>query len=338
MYVLGIETTCDETSASVVQDGHRICSLVTFSQDTIHAEFGGVVPEIASRHHIETIDWVVQKALTDAGLTIDDIDRIAVANGPGLVGSLLVGIHFAQGLGLAKSIPVVEVNHIEAHLYASMMNQELSFPALGLVLSGGHTSIILIHGIGKYELIGQTIDDAIGEAFDKVAKMLNLPYPGGPNVEKMALKGNLQAFHFSPAKVKTNPYAFSFSGLKTAVLYTIKEQALNTASFEQASFDIAASFQRAAVETIFEKIELALKNFQVRTVYFGGGVTRNKALRSRCAALRVPCIWPPDELCLDNAAMIAGLGAYMPLETSMGSIFTLTPKTRIPFTTMRKEI
>lgn len=321
MYVLGIETTCDETSASVVENGTRICSLVTYSQDLIFAEYGGVVPELASRNHIEAIDWVVEKALKDANLTISDIDRIAVANGPGLVGSLLVGIHFAQGLSLASSIPVVEVNHIEAHLYASIMNCERLFPALGLVLSGGHTSLILIHDIGKYQLIGQTIDDAIGEAFDKVAKMLGLAYPGGPNVEKMALTGNPKAFPFGPAKVKTNPFAFSFSGLKTAVLYTLKD-------VEPTAFpDLCASFQQAAIDTVYEKIVLALKSHSVHAIYFGGGVTRNKSLRAKINTLSIPCFWPTDELCLDNAAMIAGLGFFQ----TESDVYTLTPKTRIPF-------
>ncbi len=321
MYVLGIETTCDETSAAIVEDGTRICSLVTYSQDAIFAEYGGVVPELASRNHVEAIDWVVEKSLQDANLTLSDIDRIAVANGPGLVGSLLVGIHFAQGLSLAASLPVVEINHIEAHLYASIMSAERLFPALGVVLSGGHTSLVLIHDIGKYQLIGQTIDDAIGEAFDKVAKMIGLDYPGGPNVEKMAKLGNPKAFQFSPAKVKNNPFAFSFSGLKTAVLYKLKE--LDPKDFP----DLCASFQQAAIDAVYEKVLLALQSFPAQAVYLGGGVTRNQALRAKMNTLSIPCFWPQDELCLDNAAMIAGLGFYQP-ETD---IYSLAPKTRIPF-------
>lgn len=326
MLVLGIETTCDETSCAIVRDGHEILSNVTSSQIALHEHFGGVVPELACRRHIDIISSVLQEALACAKVTLDDIDKIAVAKGPGLIGALLIGLHFAKSLAWAKSIPLVGVNHIEAHLYAAIMNEKKPyFPALGAVLSGGHASLVEIEGIGSYKLIGETIDDAIGEAFDKVAKMLNLPYPGGPYIEEQARDGDPHRFSFKPGAVKGSPLDFSFSGIKTGVLYTIRK--LPTPLSKQDVRDIAASFQEVVFTDVLHKIKQALKS-SMRAIYLGGGVTQNRRLRDRLtSSLAIPCHFPPKELCLDNAAMIAGLGYHIQPQNSLH----LDPETRIPF-------
>lgn len=226
MLVLGIESTCDETGASVVEDGRRILSNVVASSADIHERFGGVFPELACRRHIDAILPVIDEALRKAAVTPKEIDLIAVAKGPGLVGALLIGMNAAKGLSIAWEKPLIGVNHVEGHLYASMMElSDIPLPALGVVLSGGHTLLLKILDIGSYEPIGTTVDDAVGEAFDKVASLLGLPYPGGPHVERLAKTGNPKGCHFTPGNVKKNPLDFSFSGLKTAVLYTVKGQA-----------------------------------------------------------------------------------------------------------------
>lgn len=327
MLVLGIETTCDETSCSLVKDGHEILSNVISSQIDLHKEFGGVVPELACRRHIDVIVPVLQEALTKANCTLDDIDAIAVAYGPGLVGALLIGLHFAKSLALSLNIPIIPVNHIEAHLYAAIMShQKPLFPALGVVLSGGHTSLVAVDDIGSYQLLGETIDDAIGESFDKVAKMVGLPYPGGPEIEKKALKGISERFHFKAGRVKTNPLDFSFSGIKTSVLYTIRD--LTSPLSEQDICDIAFAFQEAVFNDVLRKITLALESKNFKALYLGGGVTLNKRLRTLLAeSINIPIFWPNSDLCLDNAAMIAGLGFHKPPHPS----YDLDPETRIPF-------
>jgi N6-L-threonylcarbamoyladenine synthase len=328
MHVLGIESTCDETACAVVVDGKKILSNAIHSQIDLHKEFGGVVPELACRRHIDAMPVVFHEALTRADVSLNQIDRIAVAKGPGLIGALLIGIHFAKALSWASKIPLVGVNHIEAHLYAAIMSQEMSqekpaqFPALGMVLSGGHTSLVLIDGVGKYRLIGQTIDDAIGEAFDKTAKILGLAYPGGPVIEALAHKGNPKRFSFKAGVVKVNPWDFSFSGIKTAVLYAFRKIENPT---QQDMADIAASFQEAVFQNILSKLEKAVIQFGCNRVYFGGGVTQNKTLRALLDR-RFCCFWPQTELCLDNAAMIAGLGFYQDPNIS------IEPETKIPFT------
>lgn len=318
MIILGIETTCDETSVAVVENGDKILSHVTCSQEQLHAIYGGVVPELASRRHLELIDPTVLQALQDAHLSFKDIEAIAVAHGPGLIGSLLVGINYAQGLALGLNKPLIGINHIEAHLYAAMMGNPKVFPAVGVVVSGGHTSIIEIEEIGKYQLLGQTIDDAIGEAFDKVAKMLSLPYPGGPEIERLALNGDPYRFAFHAGRVKDFPLSFSFSGLKTQVLYTLRDHP--GAKIE----DIAASFQRAAIDAVIEK----LTRIKATTCYLGGGVTRNNYLRARVHALGISCYFPEPSLCLDNGAMIAGLAYY---KRNTPQRISLKPQTRVPF-------
>lgn len=328
MLILGIETTCDETACSVVKDGVEILSNVISSQIDLHKEFGGVVPELACRRHIDAIAPVLQEALKLANCTLQDLDAIAVAKGPGLVGALLIGLHFAKSLAWSLNLPLIGVNHIEAHLYAAVMSQpQPELPALGVVLSGGHTSIVSMQDIGNYRLLGETIDDAIGESFDKVAKMVALPYPGGPYIEKAAEKGAKDRFHFKAGRVKSNPLDFSFSGIKTSVLYTIRDMPKPLS--EQDICDISACFQEAVFSDVCRKIALALTQGSYKAIYLGGGVTQNKYLRAMLSEkLSTPIYWPQTNLCLDNAAMIAGLGFH---KTPLDS-YDLDPETRIPFT------
>lgn len=328
MLILGIETTCDETSCSVVKDGVEILSNVISSQIDLHKEFGGVVPELACRRHIDVIVPVLQEALAVAGCTLQDIDAIAVAKGPGLIGALLIGLHFAKSLAWSLGLPLIGVNHIEAHLYAAIMSHPSpQLPALGVVLSGGHTSIVGMQDIGQYCLLGETIDDAIGESFDKLAKMMGLPYPGGPYIEKAALSGDSSRFGFKPGRVKANALDFSFSGIKTSVLYTIRDMPKPLS--EQDICDISASFQKAVFTDVQQKMAIALEKGSYKAIYLGGGVTQNKALRAHLAKTHsLPIFWPKSDLCLDNAAMIAGLGFHKePLAS-----YDLDPETRIPFT------
>lgn len=307
MLVLGIESTCDETASAVVKEGKQILSNVVSSQVDLHNLFGGVVPELACRRHIDIIIPVIQQALTEAQVPLRSIDLFAVAQGPGLIGALLIGINTAKALALATQKPIVAINHIEAHLYAAIMSSsEILFPALGVVLSGGHTSLIYMKDLSSFHLLAYTVDDAIGEAFDKVAKMLQLPYPGGPEIERLALLGNEKAYPFKAGYVKDQPENFSFSGLKTAVLYAIQNREL---SFNDKS-DVAASFQYAAFTDVVQKTLKTASQFGCKTLIFGGGVTNNQRLRKMMqqAIPSVPLIWPAAGLSLDNAAMIAGLG------------------------------
>jgi N6-L-threonylcarbamoyladenine synthase len=339
MIVLGIETTCDETSCSLVKDGKEILSNVVSSQIDLHAEYGGVVPELSCRRHVDVLFPVLKEALELAGITLDQIDLIAVAYGPGLIGALLIGVTAAKALSIALNKPFIGVNHIEAHLYAALMSQPTppQFPCLGVVLSGGHTALVRMEEIGKYYLIGETVDDAIGEAFDKVAKLLNLPYPGGPRIEALALKGDKKRFPFKPGKVKGRPLDFSFSGLKTAVLYTLRGQ--NSAAEAplvldgQTMADLSASFQHAACTDVVDKAFMAAERHGCRQLVFGGGVTNNRALRQMVEARAEgrEVFWPPAGLSLDNAAMIAGLGYHRFLRQGVGDPLDLEPATRIAF-------
>lgn len=317
MIILGIESTCDETACSIVKDGREILANVVSSQILLHQEFGGVVPELACRRHVDVMIPVIDEALRTAGLTLDQVDVIAVAQGPGLIGALLIGLSTAKALAIALGKPYVGVNHIQAHLYAAMMShsEEITFPCLGVVLSGGHTSLIKMDGMGTYEPIGKTVDDAIGEAFDKVAKILGLPYPGGPEIEALA-KQATDPVPFRPGKVKGQPLDFSFSGLKTAVLYSLAGQ--NSTTMKETlthneKCNIAAGFQHAALSDVVNKTLLATEQFGYRTIVFGGGVTNNKKLREMfsAAAPKAKLLWPATGLSLDNAAMIAGLGYHI---------------------------
>lgn len=318
MKVLGIESTCDETAASVVVDGKEILSNVVASSSDIHEQYGGVFPELAARKHAEMILPVVEKAL------VCDIDLIAVAKGPGLIGSLLVGMQFAKGLAIAMNKPFIGVNHVEAHLYAAMMGEQAHFPALGLVLSGGHTLMLRIDGLGQYTKIGTTVDDAVGEAYDKVATMLGLPYPGGPHVEKLAKNGDPQKFPLRAGYVKRSPLDFSFSGLKTAVLYSMRGKTMS----DEDKADLAASFQETALRDLVHKAKLAAQTFPCQAVYLGGGVCQNERLKELFSEAFERVYFPPRELTLDNAAMIAGLGYHK--YTGCSDPLDLEPLTRIP--------
>lgn len=302
MITLGIESTCDETAAALLDQEENILSNVIFSQSSYHAQFGGVFPEMASRLHIEQMIPTLEKALGGR-----KPDLIAVANRPGLLGGLLMGIVTAETLSYAWNIPYIGVNHVEAHLYSSMMNVPKLFPSLGLVLSGGHTLLVKITSVNHYEVLGQTVDDAIGESFDKVASMLGLTYPGGPLIEKLALEGDPHRYPFRGGVVKGAPLNFSFSGLKTNVLYTLEKMTPS----EQDKKDVAASFQRAAIEDIYSKTLLALSQDDYKAIYLGGGVTCNTLLKNQFKKAPCPVYFPRKGLECDNAAMIAGLGMHL---------------------------
>ncbi len=312
--ILGIETSCDETAAAVVEDGRTILSNVIASQVTLHAQYGGVFPEMASREHVKAIVPVVRQALQDAHVGWCDLDAIAVTYGPGLPGSLLVGLNFAKGAAFGKGLPLIPVNHLEGHLYAHWLRTDilqtkvLDFPLLALIVSGGHTELILVRAHGQYEYLGGTLDDAAGEAFDKVARMLELGYPGGPAIEKAAQRGNPRAFDL-PRAWLADSYDFSFSGLKTAVLRALKKY--NGPRPPHLAEDMAASFQAAVVEVLAEKTARAAQEFGVNAVLLSGGVSANtvlrQAVRTRVAA---PVYALPLVLCTDNAAMIAAAGTY----------------------------
>ncbi|RMF81195.1 MAG: tRNA (adenosine(37)-N6)-threonylcarbamoyltransferase complex transferase subunit TsaD [Chloroflexi bacterium] len=326
-HILGIETSCDETAASVVIDGKVIASNVVASQIDLHAAYGGVFPEVASRAHVEAIGPVVEQAMVDSGIGYDSLDAIAVTRGPGLVGSLLVGMNYAKGLALATGKPLLGINHLEGHVYSlwlSDMRSEPRFPILLLIISGGHTELLLMKGHGKYERLGGTLDDAAGEAFDKVGRLLGLPYPGGPHIERAAQNGNAAVFSFPRAK-RDDSYDFSFSGLKTAVMREVtvqpsaevrrkrKRGAEKKAQLraDVSVNDVAASFQVAVVEQIVSKTARAAKQYGVNEIFMAGGVSANQLLRAEMRkATQIPVRYPPLNLCTDNAAMIAAAAHY----------------------------
>jgi len=309
IYILGIETSCDETAAAVVKNGRTLLSNVVASQIESHQRFGGVVPEIASRHHVEQITFVLEETLEQAKVTWDDIDAIAVTEGPGLVGALLIGISTAKALAFAKQKPLVGVHHIAGHIYANRLQKEFEFPLLSLIVSGGHTELILMKEHGHYELLGETLDDAAGEAFDKVARMLKLPYPGGPHIDKLAAKGKA-TIDFPRAWLDKESYDFSFSGLKSAVnnfLHNSKQR-----GEEIVKKDVAASFQASVIDVLVEKTYRAALQYNVKQVIVAGGVAANKGLRKsleqKFAHEDLDLLIPPLYLCTDNAAMIAAAG------------------------------
>jgi N6-L-threonylcarbamoyladenine synthase len=329
--ILGIETSCDETAAAVVEDGKKLFSNAVLSSMDLHAAYGGVVPEIAARSHIEAITPVINQALTDADCTWDDIDAIAVTYGAGLGGSLLVGVMTARTLAITKNKPLYAVNHVEGHIYVNFITETTldgyslpakapEFPMLGLIVSGGHSQIVIWRDHFDYTLLGQTHDDAIGEAFDKVAKLLGLPYPGGPSVGKKALEGDPFAYDLPKSKME-NKYDYSFSGIKTAVLrtaqaavgadYTLPSFELPQRLSETQKANIAASFQRVAVETIVDKVVTAFEEFQPKSVVIGGGVAASPELRKQLAErLPLEINYTDPKLCTDNGAMIATLGYF----------------------------
>lgn len=320
MKVLGIESSCDETAAAVVQDGRKLISNVVKSQIDIHKAYGGVVPEVAARSHVEVINPVIDKAISEAG-GWNEIDAIAVTAMPGLIGSLLIGTLAARILAISKNKPFYPVHHVEGHVYANfLMEEPPKFPLLALIVSGGHSQIVLFKDHGNYKLIGQTADDAVGEAFDKVAKILGLPYPGGPSISKASETGDPHRFKLPKAKMK-DKYAFSFSGLKTATLRAIQTAAEVDHTYpstklaglldKQTINDFAASFQFTAVETLVDKMVLAFDEFKPQSAVIAGGVAANSELRRQLKnRLPININFPPMQLCTDNAAMIAALGYY----------------------------
>jgi len=327
--VLGIESSCDECAASVVVDGKQILSNVIASQVEDHRPFYGVVPEIASRRHIETISGVVSQALQEAGKSARDIDGLAVTNRPGLVGSLLVGLSFAKGLAHALERPFIGVDHILAHLYAPHLESEISYPYLGLLVSGGHTLIARVERYDRIEVLGTTIDDACGEAFDKVAKHYDLGFPGGVAIDRLAVRGNRQAFNFPKPSLHKGDHLFdvSYSGLKTAVVNQL-DQFWNR-EFEKSKENIAASFQATAIDILVDRTLKAARHTGLGTIVAGGGVAANSYLRRRLTEqtdYRV--IFPSFELCTDNAAMVAGLGFHL-LEAGNVSEMSITASARV---------
>jgi len=312
MLILGIETSCDETAASVVQDGKRILSNVVYSQ-MVHNKYWGVVPELASREHMKTILPMVRSALEEAKTDLKEIDGVAVTYGPGLVGSLLIGLSFAKGLSYSLGIPFIGINHIEGHIFANFLeHSDLEFPFICLVISGGHSNLIYVKDKGEYELLGRTRDDAAGEAFDKVAKVLNLGYPGGPVIDKLSKEGRPDFVRFPRAYLEEESFDFSFSGLKTAVAIYVSK--LSKEELEKYKIDIATSFQEAIVEVLVNKGIKASLLKKVKSIALAGGVARNSRLREKlereAKKHNLKVFYPSPILCTDNAAMIASAGDF----------------------------
>jgi len=339
MRILAIETSCDETSAAVVEDGVKLLSNVIYSQIACHAPFGGVVPEIAFRKHLEHIIPVIEQALTHAELTLDDMDAVAVTSGPGLVGALLVGIQTAKGIALTRNIPLIPINHIEGHIHAVFLEErKVKFPFIALVVSGGHTHLYLIKGHGNYTCLGQTLDDAAGEAFDKVARMMGLGYPGGPAIDRAAKDGEA-SIQFPRAIMKKGNFDFSFSGLKTAVQYHIQKNNIDVSRETQNIKDIAASFQEAVADVLVRKTAAACRKEGVKNIVISGGVACNSLLRKRMMEESDKlggCFWHPSPLlCTDNAGMIGACGYFRFKLGSLGNS-NLDARSRWPLTEMNK--
>ncbi len=328
MKILGIETSCDETAASVVEDGVKILSNVVVSQIDIFAAYGGVIPEVAARSHLEAIQPVIEKSLKDANLTWNDIDAIAVTHTPGLLGSLLIGTLTARTLAILHDKPLYPVHHLKSHIYANWIKENVgpesskaipSFPLLAMVISGGHTQILYMKEHNHFKIVGTTLDDAIGECFDKVAKILGLPYPGGPEISKAAKKGNREKYPLPHPKI--SDLDFSFSGLKTAVLRAVQKEVgvpisypsheLKNLLSEQQIYDFAASFEKTATEIILEKLKTAQKQHpEAKSIVFAGGVSANEYLRENAQKLKVPVYFPEKALSGDNGAMVASAAYY----------------------------
>lgn len=311
--ILAIESSCDETAAAVVKNGREVLSNVIYTQIALHTQFGGVVPEIASRKHIEKINQVIEEALAQANVTLDDISAIAVTYGPGLVGALLVGVSAAKAISFATGIPLIGVHHISGHISANYIEHlDLEPPFVCLVASGGHSHLVVVKDYGEYEIVGRTRDDAAGEAFDKVARAIGLGYPGGPKIDKLAKEGNPEAIPFPRAKVAENEYDFSFSGLKSAVLNYLNSCQMKGEEVNQA--DVAASFQKAVIDVLVEHSLHAVKEFRFDKFAIAGGVASNSSLRAafetECAKRGITFYHPSPALCTDNAAMIGAAGYY----------------------------
>ncbi|MBE4906543.1 tRNA (adenosine(37)-N6)-threonylcarbamoyltransferase complex transferase subunit TsaD [Bacillus luteolus] len=311
--ILGIETSCDETAVAVIKNGKEIVANVVASQIESHKRFGGVVPEIASRHHVEQMTIVLEEAMNQANIDFSDIDAIAVTEGPGLVGALLVGVNAAKAIAFAHNIPLIGVHHIAGHIYANRLIQELQFPLLSLVVSGGHTELVYMKEHGSFKVIGETRDDAAGEAYDKVARTLNLPYPGGPHIDRLAGEGN-PTIDLPRAWLEEGSYDFSFSGLKSSVINTLHNAEQRGETID--SKDLAASFQASVIDVLVTKTVKAAKEYDVKQVLLAGGVAANKGLRQSLEKAFVELngielIIPPLSLCTDNAAMIAAAGSIL---------------------------
>ncbi len=324
MNILGIETSCDETASAVLRDDFKILSNVVLSQDEIHAPFGGIVPELASRQHLTTLGYVVEECLRRARLKIEEIDAYSVTQGPGLIGSLLVGLSFAKGLAYFFKKPLIPVDHLQSHIEsASLENRKVPFPSVALVVSGGHTSTFFMKKVLDYQLVGKTRDDAAGEALDKIAKFLDLGYPGGPIIDSLARKGNPYSFSFALPQMSDRSLDFSFSGLKTAALKEIKES--NLSKNHPHFFDFLASFQEAIIRALISNLDRTIKAFQPSSLILCGGVARNRRLRARFEDLArkhsLQSYIPSPQFCTDNAAMVAALA----LEKIRGGEKTASP-------------
>jgi len=323
--LIAIESSCDETSAAVIQDGTEVLSNVVASQIDIHKEYGGVVPEIASRMHVELIMPVVDKAIKDSGVKKNKLDAVAVTHGPGLIGALMVGLSTAKAMAFGLNIPLIGVNHLEAHMSAVHLENSVKFPFVGLVVSGGHTSLYLVKSYTEFELLGKTRDDAAGEAFDKAAKIMDLPYPGGVEIDKLAKEGNREAIEFPRPFMDTPTLDFSFSGVKTSVLYYLKK---HPDPNDKELRDICASYQEAIVETLVHKTLLAAKEHNVESVVIAGGVACNSRLRElskeKLEKESISVYIPSPKYCTDNAAMIGSLGGFM-FQNQTTSELSITP-------------
>lgn len=312
-FILAIETSCDETAAAVVENGRIIRSNVISSQVETHRKYGGVVPEIASRKHVESVIWIIEEALKEAGIAPRDLSAIAVTQGPGLVGSLLVGIIAAKSLACALELPLIGVHHIAGHIYANQLQQELEYPLIALVVSGGHTELVHMTGPGQFRIIGQTRDDAAGEAYDKVARALHLPYPGGPHIDRLAHEADHEMT--MPRAWLDDSYDFSFSGLKSAVLNVVNQAQMRGEALM--TTQIAKGFQESVIDVLVTKAARAVQEFGACQLLLAGGVAANRGLRARlaerCESLGIPLLVPPMSLCTDNAAMIAA-AAYLKWE------------------------
>lgn len=331
VYILGIETSCDETSASIVKNGDTEIATVVLTQIDIHKDFGGVVPEIASRHHVKNITMVIEDCLEKANMKIADIDAIAVTYGPGLVGSLLVGVEAAKTLAYVNNKPLIPVNHMSGHIYANQLVEPLKFPLIALVVSGGHTQLIYMEDHYRFKEIGSTLDDAVGECYDKVARVINVPYPGGPTVDKWAHEG--EDTYELPLPKNDSSYDFSFSGLKSAIINLVhnEEQRGN----EIRKKDLATSFQNTVVEIITKKTMKALKDYNVNNLIVAGGVAANKGLREKLISLcnqnNIHLSFPEMKYCTDNAAMIAASGYYAYIKGDRADL-TLNPQSSLELT------
>ena len=328
IYILGIESSCDETSVSIVKNGHEEIATVTNTQISIHKVFGGVVPEIASREHVKNVTIIIEECLKQANMTIDDITAIAVTYGPGLVGSLLVGIEAAKTLAYVNNKPLVPVNHMSGHIYANNIENKMQFPLIALVVSGGHTQLIYMEDDYKFKQIGSTLDDAVGECYDKVGRVIDVPYPGGPVIDKYAHEG--EPTYDLPLPLNDNTYNFSFSGLKSAVINLVHNEAQR--GNELRKKDLACSFQNTVVEILVKKTMKAVKEFNVNNVIVAGGVAANKGLREKleeeCSKANINLSIPSIKYCTDNATMIAASGYYAYIRGDRADL-TLNPNSSL---------